>query len=909
MHSINDSVKNSVSYTEDARELWLDLEERFCVVDGSRIHALKAKLHDCRQTKGMTVTTYFGELKVLWDAISNYEPPFACKCGGCKCNISKTAMARQDSERVHKFLMGLDATLYKTIRSQQLALDPLPSLNRVYHSVLQKERLVSSPTAVEEPMDIMAFTVRSDSSTPVTTGSIPDWRALRDAERQERRKLFCSHCQANGHEAISCFIRSQRFPNWWGGSTSVPSSDRLSGMSPTWIIDTGASHHVTGDATWLADPHPIPLYPVTLPNGQSVSASIAGTGDKFAKRSRKCLFIGYPQNKKGWKVFDLATREIFISRDVYFYENSFPYITDTHTFSSPNSVPNCDYGPLTSPDPCDPTDSTEPSHNDTGSGADSSTTSSTPSDTGPTIDASGPPSGSDSVNSHAANDNTFSPVEMGRGKRHKIPSTRLHGYVVGTACTSSDSDSPHDSPRSSGTPYALANYVSCNKFSSKHRAFLEAITTGVESPTFRAALADPRWCKAMADEIAALENNATWELSTLPPGKKVEGIDYGETFAPVVKMVTIRAFLDVAAVKNWELHQMDVHNAFLHGDLDKEVYKKLPPGFGNGKEGKVCRLRKSLYGLRQAPRCWFAKLGTALRRYGFTQFYSDYSLFSYTQNTTSLHVLVYVDDLVVAGNDSLAISKFKKYLGDCFHMKDLGVLKYFLGIEVARNSKEIFLSQRKYALDIISETGLLGSKPVATPIEQNHTLGLATGEFLEDIDVARDKASCFVLIVSSLSQAGVTPTGAVIPLLDDRFSGWLVFLGASPISWKTKKQQTVSLSSVEAEYRAMATLLCELKWVKGLLLSLGVSFASPMNVYSDSQSAIQLAQNPVFHERTKHIEIDCHFIRDAITDRLIRPSHVSTKGQIADIFTKALTSSQFVFLLRKLGILNLHTPV
>ena len=177
---------------------------------------------------------------------------------------------------------------------------------------------------------------------------------------------------------------------------------------------------------------------------------------------------------------------------------------------------------------------------------------------------------------------------------------------------------------------------------------------------------------------------------------------------------------------------MDVHNAFLHGDLNEEVYMKLPPGFESSYPNKVCRLQKSLYGLKQAPRCWFAKLVSAFKDCGFLQSYADYSLFTYTRGSIQINVLVYVDDLILSGNDSIALQTFKAYLSHCFHMKDLGPLKYFLGIEVARSTSGVFLCQRKYTLDIVSETRLLGSKPVHCPIEQNHKLGLATGAVLSD---------------------------------------------------------------------------------------------------------------------------------------------------------------------------------
>lgn len=384
---------------------------------------------------------------------------------------------------------------------------------------------------------------------------------------------------------------------------------------------------------------------------------------------------------------------------------------------------------------------------------------------------------------------------------------------------------------------------------------------------------------------------------------QIAGIDYNETFAPVAKMVTVRAFLAIAVSKNWELHQMDVHNAFLHGDLNEEVYMKLPPGFGSTQPNMVCRLQKSLYGLKQAPRCWFAKLVTALKVYGFLQSYADYSLFTFTKGVIQLNVLVYVDDLIISGNNSAALAIFKKYLSTRFHMKDLGVLKYFLGIEVARSPTGIFLCQRKYSLDIISATGLLGAKPASFPIEQNHRLAHASGNSLPNpepyrrlvgrlfyLTVTRPDLAYSVHILSQFLQAPknehweaalrvvrylkgspgqgillradspLSLTGwcdsdwAACPLTRRSLTGWLVFLGHSPISWKTKKQQTVARSSAEAEYRSMASITCELKWLKGLLLSLGIQHSASIRIHCDSQSAIHIARNPVFHERTKHIE-------------------------------------------------------
>ena len=170
----------------------------------------------------------------------------------------------------------------------------------------------------------------------------------------------------------------------------------------------------------------------------------------------------------------------------------------------------------------------------------------------------------------------------------------------------------------------------------------------------------------------------------------------------------------------------------LHGNLSEEVYMKMPPGFHSGQPGKVCRLQKSLYGLKQAPKCWFAKLATSLRNYGFRQSYYNYSLFTYQKSLVQLNILIYMDDLIISGNDSATLTNFKQYLCSCFNMKDLGVLKYFLGIEVARNPEGIYLCQRKYALDIIADSGNLGSKPILFPMEQNHKLATSTSPLLDN---------------------------------------------------------------------------------------------------------------------------------------------------------------------------------
>ncbi|CAM8911709.1 unnamed protein product [Rhodiola kirilowii] len=253
----------------------------------------------------------------------------------------------------------------------------------------------------------------------------------------------------------------------------------------------------------------------------------------------------------------------------------------------------------------------------------------------------------------------------------------------------------------------------------------------------------------MNKEISALEQNETWTISNLPREKRavdckwvfkvkhhsdgtierykarlvakgftqVEGIDYHDTFTPVVKMTTVHCVLAVAAARNWPLYQLDVNNAFLHGTLDKDVYMKLPPSFYSQarQDGKVCKLQHSIYGLKQTSRQWFARFSDSLVEFGFVQSLNDYSLFKLSRQGEFLVLLVYVDDVVITGTSSSLINKVKQFIHDQFQIKDLGLLKYFLRLEVARSTSGIFLNQRKYALDILTDYNFIDCKPVKTP--------------------------------------------------------------------------------------------------------------------------------------------------------------------------------------------------
>ncbi|GJY43502.1 putative RNA-directed DNA polymerase, partial [Tanacetum coccineum] len=404
--------------------------------------------------------------------------------------------------------------------------------------------------------------------------------------------------------------------------------------------------------------------------------------------------------------------------------------------------------------------------------------------------------------------------------------------------------------------------------------------------------------------------------------KQREGVDYHETFAPVAKLVTVRTLLTIATKKNWIIHQLDVNNEFLHGDLDEEVYMKIPQGFSRDGETRV-----------------------------------DHSLFTYQVDGVYVVILIYVDDVIIVGNNTKKIQQTKKELDKEFNIKNLGPLKYFLGIEVAKTSDGLVLSQRKYTLDILKDSGMLGCRPSAFPFEQGTKLD--KGEEEARVDATRYRRLVgrllylqatrpdITYVVNILSQfvsdprqnhfesanrvlrylKGMPGQGILLPregppvltaYCDSDWlgcpftrrsrTGYLLLLGGGPISWKTKKQSVVSRSSTEAEYRAMASTVSEILWVRWLLKDLQVHIFTPTQLFCDNQTARHIANNPVYHERTKHVEMDCYFVRERVDTKEIVPVAIESKMQLADLLTKGLGSEQLHFLLNKTGIKDLHAP-
>uniref|UniRef100_A0A2N9HC90 Integrase catalytic domain-containing protein n=1 Tax=Fagus sylvatica TaxID=28930 RepID=A0A2N9HC90_FAGSY len=469
-----------------------------------------------------------------------------------------------------------------------------------------------------------------------------------------------------------------------------------------------------------------------------------------------------------------------------------------------------------------------------------------------------------------------------------------------------------------------------------------------EPPSYSIASKHPQWCTAMDEEFQALHKQGTWSLVSLPPNKNVVGckwvyklktnsdgtiarykarlvakgfhqqygVDFDETFSPVIKPPTVRLILSLAVSLNWPLRQLDVKNAFLHGTLKEEVYMTQPQGYIDSQHPThVCKLLKSIYGLKQAPRAWFESFTSQLLHLGFLASSADSSLFIYKDEKIIAYLLLYVDDIVLTSNTPSFLDHLIVQLSTVFDLKDLGQLHYFLGLQVTRTSTGLHLNQAKYASDLLRKHSMMDSKPAKTPSCPNTRLSLHDGDPLPDPHAYRSLVGALHYLTFTRPDLSFSVHQVHLPYLhtlmqnwagdpDDRrsTSGYLVYLGSNPITWSAKKQPTVSRSSTESEYRALAIASAELCWIRTLLKDLGIYLSQPPLLWCDNVSALAIASNPVFHARTKHIEVDFHFVRERVLRKDLIVKFVSTIDQLADIFTKSLPSQRFLDLQRNLTV-------
>ncbi|KAG8479260.1 hypothetical protein CXB51_029862 [Gossypium anomalum] len=854
LNTVSPDLSVALVFASNSAAVWTDLKDRFSKVDGSRIFFLHQSIAHLTQGDA-TISSYFTQLKLLWDEYTALVPFFTCAC-----EVSQQNLSHLHQQRLFQLLMGLNET-YAAVRSQILLMQSLPSFNRKKASpaalaVLSNDSLLNSQSAlVFTPQQYSELLELLNNSRTVPALAVncavifyPDFYILQDLSNG-RMKGIGSHLNGlyffepfsalqNGiaerkHRHLLKIARTLRFQSnvplkFWGDCILAACyiinrllSSVLAWRTPFELLykkPPDFSHfRVFGCLCFAVKPH---------------------NSDKFSSRSLPSVFLGYSPSKKGYILFCLDSQNFFVSHNVHFVEDVFPFKSSSSEFPvlfppTPDIL-DLDFLIILTPTP--PT-SASPHHV-------------------PTSVSTSPPLICP----------TLPIVEPRRSGRTLKPPSWLKDFIH-----------PYQSPSSPGASSSNS---------------------------------------AMQEEIRALESNHTWTVVPLPPGKvhkvklqasgkierykarlvakgynQKEGIDYLDTFSPAAKMVIVRTILALAVSLNWSLCQMDVSNAFLQSDLHEEVFMILPEGFRSQGEHMVCRLQKYLYGLKQASRQWNAKLTEALMLAGFEQSKFDYSLFVKKKEGKMVIILVYVDDLLITGNDMDMINDLKGVLNQNFKMKDLGDLRYFLGIEILRSQEGILLNQLKYAQDLIKDTGLSKAKVALTPLEQNQKL--TTTQQHQDDKLLEDKVVYQRLIgrliylthtrpditfaVTHLSQFMQSPKQshmeaalrvvryikkepglgiflkafnkhqlvaycdsdwASCPTSRRSVSGFCVHLGDSLISWKSKKQCIVSKSSAEAEYRSMAAVTSELVWLSGLFKELEISVVSDIfKMSDDSQRA------------------------------------------------------------------------
>ena len=505
-----------------------------------------------------------------------------------------------------------------------------------------------------------------------------------------------------------------------------------------------------------------------------------------------------------------------------------------------------------------------------------------------------------------------------------------------------------------------------------------------EPMNFQEAAKKKTWRNAMDEEIKSIQKNDTWELASLPNGHKAigvkwvykakknskgeverhkarlvakgysqrAGIDYDEVFAPVARLETVRLIISLAAQNCWRIHQMDVKSAFLNGDLDEEVYIEQPQGYiVKGEEDKVLKLKKALYGLKQAPRAWNTRIDKYFKGKNFIKCPYEHALYIKNQNNDILIACLYVDDLIFTGNNPSMFEDFKKEMTKEFEMTDIGLMSYYLGIEVKQEENGILITQEGYAKEVLKKFKMDDCNPVSTPMECGAKL--SKHEDGESVDPTLFKSlvgslrylTCtrpdILYAVGVVSRYMELPTTTHMKAakrilryikgtinfglyystsndyklvgysdsdwggdVDDRksTSGFVFYIGDTAFTWMSKKQPIVTLSTCEAEYVAATSCVCHAIWLRNLLKELSLPQEEPTKIFVDNKSAIALAKNPVFHDRSKHIDTRYHYIRECVTSKNVQLEYVKTNDQVADIFTKPLKREDFIKMRSLLGV-------
>ena len=728
-------------------------------------------------------------------------------------------------------------------------------------------------------------------------------------------------------------------------------------------------------------------------------AYVHTTEDKRKKldlRSVEMTLIGYEPGSKGYRLWNTNTRSIVLSRDVTFDERSYPYKESGQSQALPPQ-PTVSEGPVT-------IYYNMPTNSDGGSVPHPPTLPITPAQR-PT------PERAETEFHTPLSQPAAAPTPPQRPRPHRIrrdpgvpPQSALPGPSFGPSRPPSPRrlrENPRPNPRYNnpdnverGGTRARTHTRTRPDGELQHAALLNALiyvaTAEYRDPlTFReameSALAD-EWKEACQYEIDALAKNGTWTLVELPAGRKavkskwvfkhkadgrfrarlvakgftqIFGIDYDETFSPVARFESLRLLLALAALEDWEIHQMDVKSAFLNGLLDEEIYMEQPQGFIDlDHPNKVCLLHKAIYGLKQALRAWNLQFHGVLLDLGFTRTHSDAGVYHRQDDGGMLIIILYVDDITILGDNPKCVTNIKSTLSNRYEMTDLGEIDSYLGVRIKRDrsSKHLEIDQSHYALEIVNRFGLSDAYTARTPLPTGADVHLEKYDgqaSSADIKLFQQMIGSLLYIqigtrpdlsfaVSRLTQYASNPSPDHIRLAkyvlrylkgtsdlkliydgerrnglygysdaswgddpDDRHStaGYVYLLADAAISWCSRKQRTAAQSTTEAEYMALADAGNQAAWYRMFLAELGYDVRDPIPLHGDNKGSVDLALNPVTGRKSKHIPIKYHVIRDYVEHEQIELIRTPTAEMLADGLTKSLAQTKLKDFVSGLGLI------
>lgn len=690
---------------------------------------------------------------------------------------------------------------------------------------------------------------------------------------------------------------------------------------------------------------------------------------KFDPKSINCIMMGYSETVKAYRLYDPSKRKIIVSRDVVFFEDQRWNEKVIENSNDSNEV-FIDFEQIQSAD-CEQANVLNESSVDHDQ-ADISNT--------------------QSINDSARSDHTIQANDEQQDENIISSGDEDESDPVNKTIMTDDDSVTFSTPVNS--PVSPIR----NKLRVQERKNYACAVSQCEvgDPlTVESAMArhDARsWKQAMQSEINSLAENDTWEIVNLPPNRRPinckwvfkvkrdakgnimkhkarlvvkgcsqrEGIDYSETYAPVVRYNSIRLLLSIATNLDLQIDQMDVVTAFLHGDIEEEIYMVQPEAFNDGTE-RVCRLKKSLYGLKQASKAWYTKLNDAIVEFGLRRSNWDPCVyFKRDSNGKLIIVAVYVDDLLIFSNDNAMRRQLKQQLSTKFRMKDLGEVSSVLGLNVVRDRKRGTLSidQHNYIDGMLKRFNMQESNPVTSPLDHNAKLSMemcpkndaerkqmenvpyrqAVGCIAHLAQVSRPDIAYALSVVSRFNnnpgQAHWTAVKRILRYLkgtskaklefnrkgnnelvgfcdsdwagdpDDAKSttGFIFMLNNGPITWCARKQQTTAISTTEAEFMSLTEAIQETMWIRGIKDEILGRASQPTQINCDNKSAIAIASTAMFHHRTRHMNAKTGFVRENIEAKLIELNYVQTQEQSADVLTKALTPQRHSLIVSKCGI-------